>query len=56
MLRPEIRFEHAFTHNGLASSGAAFNTTGAPEHVSGPYDSGTKQSQITFGMDITYHF
>jgi hypothetical protein len=55
-IRPEIRFEHAFTHNGLASSSAAFNTTGAPETVAGPYDSGTKQSQVTFGMDITYHF
>jgi hypothetical protein len=56
MIRPEIRFEHAFTHNGLASSTASFNTTGAPETVHGPYDSGTKQSQITFAIDITYHF
>jgi hypothetical protein len=56
MLRPEIRFEHAFTHNGLASASAPYNTTGAPEHVSGPYDSGTKQSQVTFAVDITYHF
>jgi hypothetical protein len=56
MLRPEIRYEHAFTHNGLASSSAAFNTTGAPETVAGPYDNGTKQSQLTFAMDITYHF
>jgi hypothetical protein len=55
-LRPEVRFEHAFTHNGLASSTAAFNTTGAPETVHGPFDSGTKQSQITFAIDITYHF
>jgi hypothetical protein len=56
MLRPEIRYEHAFERNGLASSSAAFNGTGAPETVSGPYDSGTKQSQVTVACDITYHF
>jgi hypothetical protein len=55
-IRPEVRFEHAFTHNGLASTTAAYNSTGAPKTVAGPYDSGTKQSQITFAIDITYHF
>jgi hypothetical protein len=56
MLRPEIRYERALTPNGLASSGAAFNTTGKPETVIGPYDGGTRQQQITFAIDITYHF
>jgi hypothetical protein len=56
MIRPEVRFEHAFNKGALASSSAAFNGTGAPEHVDGPYDGGTKQSQITFAIDITYHF
>jgi hypothetical protein len=59
MLRPEIRFEHAFTHNGLASSSSPYEGnpgTGEPFHVNGPYDGGTKQSQITFMMDISYHF
>jgi len=56
MIRPEIRFEHAFRHDGLASSSAAFNGTGAPETVAGPYDNGTKQTQVTFAVDITYHF
>jgi hypothetical protein len=56
MLRPEIRFEHAFTHNGLESGEENPNGSGLPFHVPGPYDNGTKQSQITFAMDITYHF
>jgi hypothetical protein len=56
VVRPEVRFEHAFKHNGLASSSANFNSTGAPEVVAGPYDNGTKQSQLTFAVDITYHF
>jgi hypothetical protein len=56
MLRPEIRFEHAFEHNGLASASAGFNGNGAPANFAGPYDNGTKQSQVTLAMDITYHF
>ena len=56
MIRPEIRFEHALRHDGLASSSAAFNGTGLPETVAGPYDNGTKQTQVTFAVDITYHF
>jgi hypothetical protein len=55
-LRPEIRYEHAFRHNGLASASSFSNPTGAIETQPGPYDNGTKQSQITFAMDITYHF
>jgi hypothetical protein len=59
VIRPEIRFEHAFKHNGLASSSSNYPEnpgTGAPFHVNGPYDGGTKQSQLTFAIDITYHF
>jgi hypothetical protein len=56
MLRPEIRFEHAFTRNGLESGGMNPNGSGLPFTVPGPYDNGTKQSQITLAMDITYHF
>jgi hypothetical protein len=56
MMRPEIRYEKAFRRNGLASSTAAYNSTGAPETVAGPYDNGTKQQQVTFAVDITYHF
>jgi len=56
MLRPEVRFEHAFTHNGLESGEQNPNGSGTPFHVAGPYDNGKKQSQITLAMDITYHF
>jgi hypothetical protein len=56
MLRPEVRFEHAFTHNGLETGGQNPNGSFMPFHVPGPYDNGTKQSQITFAIDITYHF
>jgi hypothetical protein len=59
MLRPEIRFEHAFKHDGLASSSSAYAANpgnGEPFHVPGAYDGGVKQSQITFMCDITYHF
>jgi hypothetical protein len=56
MLRPEIRFEHAFTHNGLASASAFNSSSSVPFHEPGPYDNGTKQSQLTLAMDITYHF
>jgi hypothetical protein len=59
MLRPEIRFEHAFKHDGLASSSSAYSTNpldGEPFHVNGAYDGGTKSSQVTLAMDITYHF
>jgi hypothetical protein len=59
MLRPEIRFEHSFKHDGLASSSSAYSTNpfdGEPFHVNGAYDGGTKSSQVTLAMDITYHF
>jgi hypothetical protein len=56
MLRPEVRFEHAFTHNGLETGEENPNGSGAPFHVPGPYDNGTKQTQVTFAVDITYHF
>ena len=56
MLRPEIRFERALTHNGLESGEENPNGSGKPFTVHGPYDGFTKQSQITFACDITYHF
>ena len=56
MIRPEIRFEHAYKTNGLASASANYNTTGAPETVYSAYDNGTRQSQVTFAIDATFHF
>jgi hypothetical protein len=56
MLRPEVRFDHAFTRNGLETGEENPNGSGKPFHVAGPFDNGTKQTQITFAMDITYHF
>ena len=56
MIRPEIRFEHCYKTNGLASSSAAFNTSGAPETTYGAYDNGTRTSQLTFAIDATFHF
>jgi hypothetical protein len=56
MVRPEIRFDHAYKHDGLASSSAEYNTTGAPAHFAGPFDSGTRQSQLTFACDCTIRF
>jgi hypothetical protein len=54
MIRPEVRFEHAFKHDGLASTSAPYVGAGGP--VAGPYDNGLKDSQITFAVDLTYHF
>jgi hypothetical protein len=56
MLRPEVRFDHAFTKNGLETSEENPAGNGLPFHVSGPFDNGKKQSQVTLAMDITYHF
>ncbi len=56
MIRPEIRFDHAYKHNGLASSTAQYNTTGAPATFAGPFDSGTRQSQLSFNIDATFRF
>jgi hypothetical protein len=59
MLRPEVRFDHSFKHDGLASSSSAYTSNPGldkPFVVDGAYDGGTKQSQITFAVDITYHF
>jgi hypothetical protein len=56
MVRPEIRYEHCFNQNRLESSSGAFNTTGAPSRFHGPYDNGTKLDQLTFAIDVTYHF
>jgi hypothetical protein len=56
MIRPEIRYERALTHNGLETGENNPNGSGVPFHVPGPYDNGTKQGQITFMADITYHF
>jgi hypothetical protein len=58
-IRPEIRFEHAFKYNGLASSSSGYASNpgdNEPFHVHGAYDGGLKQSQVTFAVDITYHF
>ncbi|HLH52166.1 MAG TPA: outer membrane beta-barrel protein [Verrucomicrobiae bacterium] len=55
-VRPEIRFDHSFRAHGLASTSAAFNTTGAPVMANGAYDNGTRQNQAILGLDITYHF
>ena len=57
MIRPEIRVDHAFRHNGLVSESSPDNPTpGVISTVAGPYDDGTKQTQATFAIDITYHF
>lgn len=56
MIRPEVRFEHSFAAHGLASSTAAYNTTGAPIVANGAYDNGTRQSQLTIAVDATFHF
>jgi hypothetical protein len=56
IIRPEIRFEHAYKENGTASSSAAFNSTGGPAVFHGPYDNGTRLSQLTFAVDATFHF
>jgi hypothetical protein len=57
MIRPEVRVEHAFRHNGLTSTTADENPNpGFITTVAGPYDDGTKQTQVTFACDITYHF
>jgi hypothetical protein len=56
MVRPEIRFEHCWTDDGLASSSAAFNSTGAPARFKGAYDNGTRDSQLTAAVDVTWHF
>jgi hypothetical protein len=58
VLRPEVRFEHAMKHDGLASTSSAINPTGGamPARVNGPYDNGFKQSQLTFACDLTFHF
>jgi len=56
VIRPEVRFDHSFKHNGLESASGADNSTGAPAIMAGAYDNGTKQSQGTLACDITYHF
>jgi hypothetical protein len=56
MLRPEIRLEHALKHDGLVSASAPYAAQFANGTSSGPYDGGTKQTQVTLAMDITYHF
>jgi hypothetical protein len=62
MMRPEIRFEHAFKKNGPISSSSPYVATGPANAeapfgtATGPYDGGLKQSQLTLAIDITYHF
>jgi hypothetical protein len=51
MLRPEIRYEMAFRKNGLGNPSGT-----GPVTEAGPYDNGHKTKQITFAVDITYHF
>jgi len=55
-IRPEIRFEHCFKAHGLESATGPDNTTGVPTPMYGAYDNGTRLSQVTFAIDITYHF
>jgi hypothetical protein len=54
--RPEIRYDHCFSQNGLESTSGADNTTGAPARMHGAYDNGTRDNQVTFAVDVTYHF
>jgi hypothetical protein len=56
MIRPEIRYERSYKSDGLASSTANFNSSGAVEHVVGAYDNGTRQGQFTASIDMTVHF
>ena len=56
VIRPEIRFDRSLKRNSLASSTAAYNATGLPETVSGAYDNGTRQNQLSFVIDATFHF
>ena len=55
-VRPEIRFDHCFASHGLESASGADNTSGVPMRMNGAYDNGTKQSQLTFAVDVTFHF
>ncbi len=56
MVRPEIRFDHDWQSDALASTTAAYNTSGHPERFKGAYDNGTRNSQFTAGVDVTWHF
>jgi len=57
MVRPEIRFEHAFKSNQLGSGSANDNPgTGLPFKEYGPFDNGVRLSQLTLACDVTYHF
>jgi hypothetical protein len=55
MIRPEIRVDHAYKHDGLASASANFNS-GTVTHQAGAYDNGTRQTQVTASIDMTFHF
>jgi len=55
-IRPEIRYDHSFKANSLESASGADNPDGEPTNLPGAYDNGLKQSQLTVGCDITYHF
>jgi hypothetical protein len=54
--RPEIRYEHCFKKGGLESATGQDNPTGVPTPMFGAYDNGTRQNQVTFAIDLTYHF
>jgi len=56
VIRPELRFEHAYKKNGLESASGNDNSSGAPEVMYSAYDNGTRQSQLTFVCDATFHF
>jgi len=55
-VRPEIRFDHSFASHGLESASGADNSTGVPTLMHGAYDNGSKQNQVTFAVDLTFHF
>ena len=54
--RPEIRFDRCLKRNQLESASGADNSTGAPARTYSAYDNGTRQNQVTFAIDMTYHF
>ena len=58
MVRPEIRFDHCFKQNGLEStSGPDYTGDGVhPQVKYGAFDNGTRDNQVTFAVNLTYHF
>jgi len=56
VIRPEIRWEHAYKNDGLASATANDNSTGGVTHMYSAYDNGIRASQLTVAIDATFHF